>query len=650
MRHPKYRPDIDGMRAIAVISVVLFHAFPGFMKGGFVGVDVFFVISGFLIGSIIIGSLQEERFSFLTFYSRRINRIFPALLVVLLSCWAFGWMVLFPEELKQLGKHIAGGASFVSNFVLLAESGYFDNSSDSKVLLHLWSLGIEEQFYLIWPLVLWAAYKLRFNILALTLILAVTSFGLNIATMHENAVSAFYSPHTRFWELLAGTVLAHLTLNRPKFLDNARASAGPIYRNVLSVGGLALVLLAFVLINKDHSFPGWWALLPVMGSVMLIAAGPFALLNRTLLSSRFMVGVGLISFPLYLWHWPLLTYARIIEGDTPAAWIRWSAVALSVVLAWLTYRLLETPLKHRNGRSKPLALAALMIAMGLIGFYTYSKDGLPERPVAKHTSSVSSQFVGPAWAYMRSPACEARYPYPDAADFSWWFCMESKEAPPTLMLIGTSFANQLFPGLAKNPATEHHSILSIGTCDPADFVYRQWSVKPHPCSEDRAEKQTAFISSIIDKAGTVQYAILDGLPPDPYEGYAQSLEKYIGELEKKNVKVIVFLPHMQLGVDPRSCFARPFGGTANSCKLSYEKFLDINRKWAPIISLIEQSHPDTRFFDQKVLTCKDGACSATLDDMPMFRDQTHLSEFASIRLAELFVEWAKVNAPGILGK
>lgn len=154
LSHPKYRPDIDGLRAIAILSVVVFHAFPSWIKGGFIGVDVFFVISGFLISTIIFENLDKGTFSLTEFYARRIKRIFPALILVLVACFAFGWFALLADEYQQLGKHIAGGAAFISNFVLWDESGYFDNAADTKPLLHLWSLGVEEQFYIIWPL-LW---------------------------------------------------------------------------------------------------------------------------------------------------------------------------------------------------------------------------------------------------------------------------------------------------------------------------------------------------------------------------------------------------------------------------------------------------------------------------------------------------------------
>src|ERR1700691_5932961 len=209
---PQYRADIDGLRGIAVLSVLGFHAFPTWVRGGFTGVDVFFVISGFLISTIIFGSLARDGFSFVEFYSRRIRRIFPALLLILIAGYAFGWLVLLPEDYKQLGKQIAGGAGFVSNFVLWNESGYFDSAAETKPLLHLWSLGIEEQFYIIWPSLLWLGWKYRLNLLTVTLIVAAASFALNIAEAGSDSVAAFYSPQTRFWELMVGSALAYGTL------------------------------------------------------------------------------------------------------------------------------------------------------------------------------------------------------------------------------------------------------------------------------------------------------------------------------------------------------------------------------------------------------------------------------------------------------
>ena len=192
--HPKYRPDIDGLRAIAVLSVVGFHAFPDWVQGGFIGVDIFFVISGYLISTIIIENLSKGCFSFVDFYYRRTSRIFPALIAVLTSCVLFGWFFFTPIEFSQLGKHISSGAGFVSNFTLWRESGYFDAGSAKKVLLHLWSLGIEEQFYLLWPVLVWAAYKIRLNLFILILISLIASFSLNVTSIDRDPISDFLSP------------------------------------------------------------------------------------------------------------------------------------------------------------------------------------------------------------------------------------------------------------------------------------------------------------------------------------------------------------------------------------------------------------------------------------------------------------------------
>lgn len=389
LSHPKYRPDIDGLRAVAVLSVVAFHAFPAWMKGGFIGVDVFFVISGFLISTIIFENLDKGTFSFAEFYARRIKRIFPALLLVLIASYAFGWFALLADEYKQLGKHIAAGAGFVSNLVLWGEAGYFDNSAETKPLLHLWSLGIEEQFYIVWPFVLWLAWKKKFNLLTLTFIVAFISFYLNLKGIKKDAVATFYSPQTRFWELLSGSLLAWFSLYKKNSFSNYKVRvdgwlAKVIYRdtveadgktlsNVISFAGSLLLVYGFWRITKDVSFPGKWAVIPVLGAVLIIFAGPKAWINRRILSNEIAVWFGLISFPLYLWHWPLLSFARIIESEVPSRSIRIAAIVLSVVLAWLTYKFVERPLRlGKNGKGKVSVLVTLMAIVGSVGYYTYS--------------------------------------------------------------------------------------------------------------------------------------------------------------------------------------------------------------------------------------------------------------------------------------
>lgn len=392
LSHPKYRPDIDGLRAVAVLSVVAFHAFPPWMRGGFIGVDIFFVISGFLISTIIFENLDKGTFSFVEFYARRIRRIFPALILILVSCLAVGWLILIPEELNQLGKHVAAGAGFLSNFILWAEAGYFDNSAETKPLLHLWSLGIEEQFYIVWPLLVWCAWKRNVNLLTLALMVAVISFYLNLTEISSDPVGTFYSPQTRFWELVCGSTLAWLTLYKSPFrthiwmtIDGLLAKAayrstvvtdGRTLSNFVSALGIAILMYGFWQTNKDVGFPGKWALIPVAGAVLVILAGPQAWINRRFLSARVVVWFGLISFPLYLWHWPLLSFARIVENEIPSRGIRVAAVLLSILLAWLTVKLVERPFRfgHQRASFKAIALMGIMAIVGGLGFQISKSD------------------------------------------------------------------------------------------------------------------------------------------------------------------------------------------------------------------------------------------------------------------------------------
>lgn len=392
LSHPKYRPDIDGLRAVAVLSVVAFHAFPTWMKGGFIGVDVFFVISGFLISTIIFENLDRGTFSFSEFYARRIKRIFPALILVLTACLIFGWFSLLPEELNQLGKHVVAGAGFVSNLVLWSESGYFDNSAETKPLLHLWSLGIEEQFYIFWPFLIWAVWKRQLNIFLVTFSLLIGSFILNIWLIHTNPIATFYSPLTRFWELLCGSLLALYSLRKAKsgiinsYFFTAKDNLSSQFESklfnqlvspsVISFVGLALLIVGFYLINKDSWFPGYWALMPVLGAAMIILAGSEAWFNRKILSNKIFVWFGLISFPLYLWHWPLLSFGRIINFDTPSLRYRTVAVLLSVLLAWLTMKFVERPLRFssHNSSLKVFGLSISLIALAFLGVIFFSSN------------------------------------------------------------------------------------------------------------------------------------------------------------------------------------------------------------------------------------------------------------------------------------
>lgn len=393
LAHIKYRPDIDGLRGIAVLSVVGFHASPLRITGGFIGVDIFFVISGFLISTIIYESLENGTFSFSEFYARRIRRIFPALIIVMTMCLLVGWFLLMAGEYRLLGKHSAAVAGFISNFIFWQESGYFDVASEAKPLLHLWSLAIEEQFYIFWPLLIYLAYNRKFNLLWLGIALAVGSFILNVSMVHEDPIQSYYSPVTRFWELLIGSILGYVSLKRVSLLAAIRKSF-PISKgriegnsvslieptsgfcNIQSFLGILLIGIAIFVVNKHREFPGWWALLPTVGTYLIISAGPKAWFNRIVLSHRTMVWFGLISYPLYLYHWPILSFLEIVELESPSREMRYGGVLVSTILAWLTYKWIEKPIRfgQYGGKIKVVGLCALIMIVGCIGYNTYTSD------------------------------------------------------------------------------------------------------------------------------------------------------------------------------------------------------------------------------------------------------------------------------------
>ncbi len=454
-RAANYRPDIDGLRAVAVAVVVVYHAFPLMLPGGFVGVDVFFVISGYLISRLILDALGKSRFSFAHFYARRMRRIFPALAVVLAAVSIAGWFVLYADDYQRLGRHVAAGAAFASNFVLWSESSYFDTTAvELKPLLHLWSLGIEEQFYLVWPLLLVFAARWRRGPLAMTLLVGTASFLVAIWTVRIDRTPAFYAPWTRFWELLAGATLACIDADVELRNLLSRVTARPWVSNVLAIAGTLMIAAGVMLIHSTRVFPGLWVLLPVTGTFCLLVAGDEAFINRRVLSLRPVVWVGLISYPLYLWHWPLLSFARLITTGPPRVLIRLGLVAASVELAWLTYRLIEWPIRFGTRRRTVVPiLATSMVALFAFGLATNVSGGFIDRRINRDDAARIVDY----YERMRRRGLHAAYRA--ECDFMDWVTerarteLDSSCTAPgqerTYLLWGDSFAQALSLGLRE---------------------------------------------------------------------------------------------------------------------------------------------------------------------------------------------------------
>ncbi|MCQ8181972.1 acyltransferase [Methylomonas sp. SURF-1] len=694
--HLKYRPDIDGLRAVAVLSVVVFHAFPNGLKGGFIGVDIFFVISGYLISSIIFQNLEKGTFSFGEFYARRVKRIFPSLILVLAASYAFGWFALFADEYKELGKHIAAGAGFVSNFVLWGEDGYFDYSAETKPLLHLWSLGIEEQFYIVWPFLIWLAWRRNFNILTVTVLVALVSFYLNMRGIRFDSVATFYSPQTRFWELLCGSMLAWLALYRKGAYAPFRAKldawlASVVYRetheadgktlaNALSFIGLFLLVYGFSIINRNFYFPGKWAVIPMLGAVLIISAGPQAWFNRIVLSNRLAVWVGVISFPLYLWHWPLLSFARVLETEVPSVNIRLVAVALSVVLAWLTYRLVEQPIRFGKGnKSKTVVLMGMMLIIGNIGYFSYLKDGFEFRQA--DASSKTKLFADVKGTVLFNTPddwvddiCKAEL----GASYDYLICRFTTSTPKTLVVGDSHAAQFVYDSISKG--VNDLALVAVNGCLPfADLVainpYEEFSEKASRCKvvmpivlkvlrDFPSIQQVVFATrgamyvdgsgyGDIEKKNT--YRIIkdpNDLLPENYNRFISGYVASINEILKFGKQVIFVEDVPEIGVEARSCVEdRPIKITDKvrpDCNVPRKSFDQRNTNYRHAVGSINAATENRiKIFPAYEYLCDESSCGAGLeDDVSYFYDDDHLSLRGSHYIFGKFSEWlAKASSP-----
>jgi len=633
-----YRPDIDGLRAVAILSVLAFHAFPAHLHGGFVGVDVFFVISGFLITGLILKAQIRDGFSFIDFYARRVRRIFPALIAVLLCVWGLGWLKLLPDEYTSLTEHIAAGSAYVSNVLLYKESGYFDTAAEFKPLLHLWSLGVEEQFYIVWPLVLVLTWRRPAFQLPAMLALTCLSFIFGLVAVGSHPAAAFYLPQARLWELGSGGVLAYARLLPAGRIGTLLQRDWDMRaRNAAAATGLGLLCVSTVLITPTHAFPGPWALLPVSGALLLIAAGPGAWINRHLLASSLMVFVGLISYPLYLWHWPLLSIAHIIYPDGAAAGVVAGALAAAFLLAILTYHFIELPLRGLG--SLPRNAAALFTCLAAVGAVAYI--GFLHRWAPLSASYLTRQMTG--------ARAEVAYPGPSLRPMDGFLIHPA--APQRVMFLGDSNIEQYYPRIAelltRDPKRSRTAIFATGGgCPPIPGVHEEH----HRYCEGLVERAVQYarnpaVDTIVIAAAWRSYFYEDDprysyyFQDDHFKGHLtprkiaawralQAFDQMVGTLVRQHKRVFIVLQiPVGTGLDPRRMIQRGIGSFAFNVVARPLSRSDVDNEVGPIdLELVEiaKRHGAT-VIDPLDALCNHEECpTLEPDGNPIYRDGGHL--------------------------
>ena len=464
----RYRPHIDGLRAVAIVPVVLMHAGVAMFSGGFTGVDVFFVISGFLISSLIVEEIGQGRFTLGGFYKRRALRILPAYLVMLAAVLATSWFTLFPTETRALGQSVTAASLFVSNIHFLRSAGYFDPALEDSLLLHTWTLSVEEQFYLLLPVFLILVARLFSSRWALALLaVSLASFALNLWGVTRYEAATFFSLPTRAWEFGLGALAAVTGLVS---LGGART------RGIGAAAGAALIAWGVFGLSEDSAFPGANAIFPALGAVLLIAFAEGNLAGRVLGSAP-VVAVGRISYSLYLWHWPIIVFWKMQMRPVLRPQDVAVIVALSLVAAALSYRFVEEPFRRPELRRRPAmqvngtALASLALAASIGGVLVFENEawgrGYPPEldRIASYADYRSDRQIHPCLIHALAGGAGA---------FDPKRCLASDAGSPTLLVLGDSHAEHLVSAIEEAYPGTNVQFAGATGCRPTVDLVGDW--------------------------------------------------------------------------------------------------------------------------------------------------------------------------------
>lgn len=640
-----YRPDVDGLRAVAVLPVLFFHAGVERFSGGFVGVDVFFVVSGYLITSIILAEIRAGTFTYLGFYERRVRRIFPALFLVMAVSVPLGLFVLVPEHLQDFGQSVIAAALFVSNFFFYLEDGYFEGPADLHPLLHTWSLAVEEQFYLLVPLLLTLLVRWRVSVAAALLGLAGLSFAFSVWQLAHNPSAAFYLLPARFWELMLGAVLAAAVL--PALRSGALAAAGVL-------AGLLAIAAAVFLFDEFTAFPGAAALLPCVGTALVIHCGRTSNPLSVLLGSAPLRGIGLLSYSLYLWHFPLMVFARhlLIRPFNSLEIVL--LLALTFGLSLLSWRYVEQPFRARSATGavriarRPLFrfAAVVMLAAVAFGLFTDLSDGAPDR------------FASDARAYLaanddRDTSCLRAGKHCELGDPS---------RAPSYIVWGDSHAGALLPpfralsdayrvtGLARLrggclPSIGFRSTTQViaASCAAANEAGLAAALEPGIEAVFLAGRWTMMVEqSMFGFESGQPHGMLDATGELEGAHSRAVLEKVLGQtlaqLRAGGRKVYILGPVPETGFHvPHTLAQRArFGDwlTPDVLGPTRAQFDERNRRTLALLRSLAEQHDAELLLPHETI-CAGDRCAILSADRPMYYDTDHLTITGALTLRSM---------------
>ena len=642
----KYRAEIDGLRALAVLPVIFFHAGFEQFSGGFVGVDVFFVISGYLITSIILSEITEKKFTISNFYERRARRILPPLFFVMAVCIPFAWLWLTPSDLKDFGQSLVAVSFFSSNILFWSETGYFDTASELKPLLHTWSLAVEEQYYIIFPIFLLLAWQLGLRWIILILcIMFLTSFGLSEWTTNNNPSTSFYMLHTRGWELLIGVFVAI-------YLKNNDMPNLNWLNHILSLFGLCMIISAIILYDNTTPFPGFYALAPTLGTALLILYTAPNTIVFKFLSLKPIVGIGLISYSAYLWHQPLFAFANHRSLDEVSEIIIIFLCILSLILAWVSWRFVEKPFRDRSVTStKTIFIFAVscILIFTIIGLTFHLKQGFNER--VTFSQELQDSFKRP------NPENCFSVPFNHSAEEWGCYLGENKRDKIDYILFGDSHSLSL-KKLVNDLAVEHGFVVfytGSSGCVPFLGVYpKRTDQNQNNCYQLNERvynlSKTENIKGIILSARWSYYTLGDykfnGAQlisqsengpfsiTESIKTFSKSFNETVNSYNKIRVPIhlITQPPHQQY--QPEQIYFKKAKGMAKieTASILRDKFNMLN---AIPINTFNDRASDIKIYEITNLFCNQEICPVGTDSQSYYYDDDHLSIFGANRLSNI---------------
>lgn len=642
-----YRPDIDGLRAVAVGSVLLYHAHLLGVSGGYVGVDVFFVISGFLITSILMNDYSSQRFSIARFYERRIRRIFPALIFVLLATSAASIVLLLPSELENFGKSLAATSLFASNINFWQLSNYFDGPGIEKPLLHTWSLAVEEQFYLVWPFVLYLLLRFVDRKFWSYIIFTLMALSLGLAEWLtiKSPKTSFYMLPPRAWELALGATLA---LRMVPTLTNQFA------RESAAIAGLAAIVFSIFFYTPETRFPGFSAILPCLGTWLIIWSGdgPLTTVGK-LLSTRPFLFVGLLSYSLYLWHWPILALYQHNWDPEPSWQVSSLLLLLSVVGAYISWRFVEKPFRKSasldGNVAAPIVAGSLaMLITGGVGAYLWQTNGLPER-LPPEARWADQQALDPTHDM---PGCFLSGKVVGSSEFRQCILRESDDslAPANALLWGDSHASHYATRLYELGKQHSRSfrLASMTGCAPlADATQHDPLGDPdRACAQFNREvmqflESTEQIKLVVisgrwarlggEKRGIAGFRYLtdessDVLSPEASKAvFSLAVDRMISRIQAKGIRVVILGPNPEFLESAPRCVARAIWREEDPVRCDRardEAMAEVS--WAELaLSRLTAKHPDVTYISTIDALCGDATCPVSESGKAIYYFDNH---------------------------